>query len=131
LQAIVTLKFVLEKQAHHMLHRMHTLSSQEKVVSMVLLATFTWKETIFEVNAVNVVFGLKEVSTSNSNKIWKLNFPQYKAKKPGDNFVLCDKCNRLQSLKRGAYIVLQRKWIHLLEKHLATTKSHQDQYYTN
>lgn len=95
---------------------------------MVLPANFTWKETTPQVNAANVVFGLKEVSASN---IRKMNFPHYSAKKPGDNFARCAKCDRLQTLKRGACVGLQRKWTHLLEKHLAIARAHRDQYYAN
>jgi len=109
LQATAMLRSVFEKQANHMPHQTHILRSREKVVSMVLLATFTWKETIPEVNATNVVFGLKEESASNISKIQKLNFLEYSTKKLGDNFACCGTCDRLQILKRRAYICLQWK----------------------
>ena len=39
------------------------------MVSKVLPATWKWKDTIPEVNEVNTLFGLKEVSLSNLSKI--------------------------------------------------------------
>jgi len=79
-------KFVLEKFVDHTPHPVHTLFFGEKLVSIVFLATFSWLKTIPEVDATNVVFGLKEVLASNISKIKKLNFPQYIAEKPKDIF---------------------------------------------
>jgi len=131
LQAIATLKCVLEKSANHMPHHMHTLPFGEKMVSKVLSATFLWKETLPEVNAANVVFGLKEVSTSNINKIKKLNFPKYCVKKLEDNFARCAVCDRFYTQRRTYPIGLQRKWDNLLEKHNACACAHRDLYYAN
>ena len=72
-----------------MLHRSRTLAFGEKVVLKVLPATWKWTEPIPEINIVNSAFGLNDVSTSQLNKIRKLNFPKYDAKKPGDNFGHC------------------------------------------
>jgi hypothetical protein len=42
---------------------------------------------------VNSAFGLQDVSISNLSKIRKLNFPEYDAKKPRDNFACCSTCD--------------------------------------
>ena len=85
-QAIATLRCILEKSADHMPHRSHVLSSGEKVVTKVLHTTWKWKDTIPELNKVNTSFGLKEVLESNVNKIKRRSFEEYDAKKPEDNF---------------------------------------------
>jgi hypothetical protein len=97
-QATTTLRCILDRSADHMPHRSRTLLSGEKVVSKVLPATWKWKESIPELNTVNSTFGLQDVSVSNLSKIRKLNFPEYDAKKPGDNFARCSTCDRLHSL---------------------------------
>ena len=131
LQATAILKSLFEKSADHMPHRSHTMPSGEKVVAMVMPASFTWKQTIPEINRTNACFGLKEVSPSNVSNIKKSNFPQYSAKKPGDNFARCSTCDRLNTLKRTAVAGLKRKYTRKLEKHLAKAKAHRDQYYAN
>jgi hypothetical protein len=70
-------------------HIFRILASSEKVVSKVLHTMWKWKESIPELNTVNSAFGLKDVSKSNLSKTKKLNFPEYDAKKPGDNFAYC------------------------------------------
>jgi hypothetical protein len=79
-------------------HRTQTLAYGKKVVSKVLLATLKWNESIPELKIVNSAFGLKDVSSSKLNKIRKLNFLDYDAKKPGDNFACCSTCDRLHWL---------------------------------
>jgi hypothetical protein len=86
MQAIATLRCILDKSADHMPHRSRTLASGKKVVSKVLPATWKWKESISELNTVNSAFGLKEVSLSSLSKTQKCDFPEYAAKKLGDNF---------------------------------------------
>ena len=97
-QATATLRCVLEKSADHMPHRSRVLPSGEKVVSMILPATFKWKETIPEVNSANAVFGLKGVFASNISWIRKRDFKEYDAKKLGDNFARCSTCDSLYTL---------------------------------
>ena len=63
------LKCIMEKQADHMLHRTRTTKSGEKVVSMILPATFQWKDQIPKLNEVNAAYGLREVSSLNLSKI--------------------------------------------------------------
>jgi hypothetical protein len=76
-----------------MLHRTQILAFGEKAISKVLLATWKWKESILKLIIVSSAFGLDDVLLSNLSKIWKLNFFEYDAKKPGDNFARCSTCN--------------------------------------
>jgi hypothetical protein len=85
-QATTTLRCILDRSVDHMPHRSRTLASGEKAVSKVFPATWKWKESIPKLNTMNSAFGLKDVSISNLSKIRKLNFPEYDAKKLGDNF---------------------------------------------
>ena len=85
-QAMATLRCILDRFVDHMPHRSRMLLSSEKVVSKVLPAMWKWKESMLELNTVNSAFGLKDVSISHLSKIRKMNFPEYDAKKPGDNF---------------------------------------------
>ena len=83
-------------------HRMRTTKSREKVVSMILPATFQWKDQIPEFNEANAAFGLKEVSSSNLSKIRGSRFLEYNVKRPGDNFARCGTCNKYKELRKGA-----------------------------
>ena len=98
MQATATLRCILERTADHMPHRSRVLPSGEKVVAKVLPCTWRWKESISEINEVNGAFGLEKISTSSLSKIRKLNFSEFNAKKPGDNFVCYATCNRYHSL---------------------------------
>ena len=73
-QATATLRCILDRSTNHMLHRLRILVSSDKVVSKVLLATWIWKESMPELNTVNSIFGLKDVSISHLSKIMKMNF---------------------------------------------------------
>jgi hypothetical protein len=97
-QAMATLRCILDRSMDHMPHRSRTITFSEKVVSKVLSAIWKWKESIPELNTVNSAFGLKDVSISHLSKIRKMNFPEYDAKKPRDNFARCSTCDRLHSL---------------------------------
>lgn len=101
-QATATLRCILENSADHMPHRTRLLRTGEKIVSMILPATWKWKNAILEINAGNELFGLPRVSTSCLSRIRRMSFPEYDAKKPGDNFARCSKCDRFHSLRRGA-----------------------------
>jgi hypothetical protein len=98
---------VLEKEADHMPHKSHILPFGEKVVSMVMPATFKWKDTIPKINQTNAMFGLKKVSVSSISKIRKRKFPEYNAKKPGDNFARCVKCDRYKALRRTTILPMK------------------------
>jgi hypothetical protein len=73
------------------------------------------------------------VSSSNLNKIWKLNFSEYDAKKPGKNFALCSTCKRLQSLQKAAISRSQvaKLWARKLKLHLNSAWAHWELYYAN
>jgi hypothetical protein len=133
MQATATLRCILDRSADHMSHRSRTLPSSEKVVSKVLLATWKWKESIPELNTVNSAFRLQDVSISNLSKIRKLNFPEYDAKKPGDNFAHCSNCDRLYSLRGTAILGSQvaMLWAQKLKLHLNSAMAHRKLYSAN
>ena len=83
-------------------HHTRTTKSGEKVVSMILLATFQWKDQIPKLNEANAPFGLKEVSSSNLSKIRGSRFLEYDVKRPGDNFARCGTCDKYKELRKGA-----------------------------
>ena len=132
-QASATLQCLLDKCADHMPHKTKTLSSGEKVVSKILPASWTWKDSLPHLNGVNKSFGLKEVSTSNLSKIRKVCFPEYDAKRPGDNFARCSICDRYHSLERSAVTGSQAQilWTLKLNEHLAAQWAHRKLYYIN
>ena len=130
-QATATLKCILEKEADHMPHRTRTTKSGEKVVSMILPATFQWKNQIPKLNKVNAAFGLREVSSSNLNKIRGSRFPEYDKKRPKDNFARCETCDKYKELRKGAVAGSEQalKWSRKLDKHLAIARAHREFYY--
>jgi hypothetical protein len=132
-QATAILRCILDRSADHMPHRSRTLPSGEKVVSKVLPMTWKWKKSIPELNTVNSAFGLQDVSISNLSRIRKLNFPEYDAKKPGDNFACCSTCDRLHSLQRTAILGSQAAmlWAQKLKLHLNSTMAHRELYSAN
>jgi hypothetical protein len=99
----------------------------------VLPATWKWKESIPELNTVNSAFGLKDVSISNLSKIRKLNFPEYDAKKLGDNFARCSTYNKLHSLRRTAATSSQAAmlWERKLTLHIKSAMAHRELYSAN
>jgi hypothetical protein len=109
-QALATLRCILDRSADHMPHRLRTLASGDNVVLKVLPAIWKWKESIPEINTVNSAFGLSDVSTSQLNKIRKLNFPEYDAKKLGDNIARCSTFDRLHSLRRTIITLFSLYW---------------------
>ena len=133
IQATATLRCILDKSAHHMPHRSQVLASGKKVVSKVLPATWKWKETIPEVNEINTLFGLKEVSLSNLSKIRRCSFEEYNAKRLGDNFARCSTCDKYHSLRKlhqpgtQAALLLATK----LQTHLNKTWAHRNLYAAN
>jgi hypothetical protein len=132
-QATATLRCILDRLADHMPHRIRILPSSEKIVSTVLLVIWKWKESIPEINTVNSAFGLKDVSLVNLRKIRKLNFSEYDAKKPGDNFARCSTCDRLYSLRKAAILGSQAAmlWARKLKLHLDSAWVHRELYYAN
>ena len=100
-QGAATLKCILQKEADHMPHRTRTIKTREKVISMILPATFQWKDQIPKINETNAAFGLNPVSTLNLSKIRSTRFSEFDVKKPGDNFAWCGSCDKLQELIEG------------------------------
>ena len=133
IQTIATLQCIHNKSVDHMPHTSRVLVSRKKVVSKILLATWKWKETIPEVNEVNTLFRLKEVSLSNLSKIHLHSFEEYNAKRPGDNFARCSTCDKYHSLWKlhqpdtQAALLLATK----LQTHLNKTWVHRDLYAVN
>ena len=127
-QATTTLKCILEKEADHMPHRTHTTKSGEKVVSMILPATFQWKDQIPKLNEANAAFGLKEVSSSNLSKIRGSRYLEYNVKRLGDNFARCGTCDKYKELRKGAVPGSEQalKWSRKLDKHLAIARAHRE-----
>jgi hypothetical protein len=115
--------------ANHIPHRTRTLMSGKKVVSKVLPTMWIWKESIPEFNTVNSAFGLKDMLLSNLSKIRKLNFPEYDAKKPEDNFAR----NRLHSLQKATISKSQAAmlWALKLKPHLNGAWAHWKLYHAN
>ena len=74
-QTTTTLKCILEREVDHMPHHTHTTKFGEKVVSMILPATFQWKDRISKINEANALFGLREVSSSKMSKMRRSRFP--------------------------------------------------------
>ena len=130
-QATATLKCILEKEVDHMPHRTRTTKSGEKVVSMILPATFQWKDQIPKLNEANATFGLREVSSSNLSKIRGSRFPEYNVKRPRDNFAQCGTCDKYKELRKGAIAGSEQalKWSRKLDKHLAIAHAHREFYY--
>jgi len=132
-QASATLKCILEKEADHMPHKTRTLKSRDKAVSMILPATFQWKNQIPKINEANAAFGLKEISASSLSKIRSTIFAKFDVKKPGDNFAWCGTCDKLQELRKSTLASSKSalKWSRRLDKHLAIARVHRELYYAN
>jgi hypothetical protein len=53
LQAMGTLRLMLEQTADHMAHKTRTLETGEKVLSKYLTSSWRWKDSLPELNIVN------------------------------------------------------------------------------
>ena len=100
-------------------------------MSMILSATFQWKDQIPKINEANAAFGLREVSSSNMSKMRRSRFPGYDVKRPGDNFARCSTCDKYKELRKGANGGSEQalKWSRKLDKHLAIARAHREYYY--
>jgi hypothetical protein len=58
-QAIATLRYMLEKSANHMPHRSTTMPTGETVVTKTLPSSFKWKDTLPALNSINSCLELK------------------------------------------------------------------------
>jgi hypothetical protein len=63
-QAIATLRCLLEKSADHMPRRSTTLATGESVVMKTLPSSFKWKDTLPALNFMNSCLELKQISKS-------------------------------------------------------------------
>jgi hypothetical protein len=97
-QAIATLRCLLEKSADHMPHRSTTMPIGETVVTKTLPSSFKWKDTLPALNSINSCLELKQISKLGLNRIVNTSFPKYEKKRDGDNFAHCGECDRLKSL---------------------------------
>ena len=70
-------------------HNTWVLPSREKVVAKVLPSNFKWKDQIPLVDEHLAECGLLPLSASNLSKIRRFSYPEYYAKKLGDNFARC------------------------------------------
>jgi hypothetical protein len=69
MQAIATLRCMLEKSADHMPHRSTTLPTGESVVTKTLPSSFKWKDTLPTLNSINSYLELKQISKLGLSKI--------------------------------------------------------------
>ena len=131
--ATATLGAILERHADHMPHKSRVLPSGEKVVAKVLPANFKWKDQIPLVDEHLADCGLPPLSTSNLSKIRRLSYPEYYAKKPGDNFARCSTCDDFQSQKKLTQPGTQASllWSRKMQVHIDSAYAHRDLYYLN
>jgi hypothetical protein len=100
LQAMATLRQMLEQSADRMPHKTTTLETGEKIVSKCLLSSWRWKDSLLELNIVNAQLGLNKVSASGLSRIRNESFAEYSPKSRGDNFARCGQCNKLKKLRK-------------------------------
>ena len=114
-----------------MLHCTCTTKSREKVVSMILQATFQWKDQILKLNEANAAFGLRKFFSSNLSKIRGSRFPKYNVKGLRDNFARYGTCDKYKELRKGAIGGSEQalKWSRKLDKHLAMARAYRKHYY--
>ena len=98
MQAIATLRCMLENSADHMPHRLTTMPIGETMMTKALPSSFKWKDTLLVLYSINSCLELKQISKSRLNKIVNTSFPEYEKKQDGDNFARCGECNRLKFL---------------------------------
>jgi hypothetical protein len=79
-QAIATLRCLLEKFADHMPHKSTTLPSGEIVVTKILHSSFKWKDTLPALNSMNECLDLKTISKSGLSRIVTTSFLEYEKK---------------------------------------------------
>ena len=131
--ATATLGAILDRHADHMPHKTRVLPSREKVVAKVLPSNFKWKDQIPLVDEHLVDCGLLPLKASNLSKIWRLSYPEYYAKKPGDNFAWCSTCDNFQSQKKLTQSGMQASllWSKKMQVHIDSAFAHRDLYYLN
>lgn len=131
--ATATLGAILDRHADQMPHKSYILPSGEKVISKVLPANFKWKEQIPLLDKHLADYGLPPLSKSNLSKIRRISYPEYNAKKPGDNFARCSVCDDIQCQKKVTQHGTQASllWSKKMQVHLDSAFAHRDLYYLN
>jgi hypothetical protein len=132
LQAIATLRQMLEQSTDHMPHKTTALEIGEKIVSKSLSSSWCWKDSLLELNIVNAQLGLKKVSASGLSRIQNESFTEYSPKSRGDNFARCGQCDRLKKL-RAAYMRGSRTavfWTKQLEAYGQAQRAHRESFIT-
>ncbi|KAG0574851.1 hypothetical protein KC19_VG296900 [Ceratodon purpureus] len=131
--ATAVLGAILDRHADHMPHKSRVLPSGETVVAKVLASSFKWKEQIPILDEHLADCGLPPMSASNLSKIRRLSYPEYYAKRAGDNFARCSKCDEFQSQKKltliGSHASLL--WSKKMRLHNDSAMVHRDLYYLN
>ena len=114
-------------------HKSRVLPSGEKIIAKVLPANFKWKDQIPLVDYHLFDCGLPPLSVSKLSKIRRVSFPEYYAKRDGDNSTRCSFCDERQSHKQltqpGSQASLQ--WSKKIQVHLDSAFAHMDLYYLN
>ena len=131
--ATTTLGAILDRHADHMPHKTRVLPSREKVIAKILPANFKWKDQIPLVDEHLANSGLPQFLASNLSKIWRLSYPEYYAKKLGDNFARCSICDDFQSQKKLTQPRTQTSllWSKKMQVHIDCGFAHRDLYYLN
>ena len=131
--ATAMLGAILDRHGDHMPHKTWVLPSGEKVVAKVLPSNFKWKDQIPLVDEHLVDCRLLPLKASNLSKIRRLNYPEYYAKKPGDNFARCSTCDDFQSQKKFTQPGTQASllWSKKMQVHIDSAFAHRDLYYLN
>ena len=68
IQAFATFQCIIDKSTDYMSYRSYILASDKKVVAKVFQATWTWKETVLELNQINISLEIKKILYSNLRK---------------------------------------------------------------
>ena len=131
--ASAVLGAILDRHADHMPHKSRNLPSGEKVVAKVLPASFKWKDQIPVLDEHLAACGLPPISVSNLSKIRRLSYPEYYAKRAGDNFARCSKCDEFQAQKKLTQAGTQASllWSKKMKVHMDSAFAHRDLYYLN
>ena len=131
--AIATLGAILDRHADHMPHKTRVLPSGEKVVAKVLPSNFKWKDQIPLVDEHLAECRLLPLKASNLSKIQRFSYPEYYAKKPGDNFARCSICDDFQSQKKLTQPGMQASLLSSkkMQIHIDSASAHRDLYYLN
>ena len=126
--ATTTLGAIFDRHANHMPHKTRVLPSREKVVAKVLPANFKWKDHTPIVDEHLVDCRLLLLSASNLSKIWRLSYPEYYVKKPGDNFARCSTFDNFQSQKKLTQPGTQASllWFKKMQVHIDFAFAHRD-----